>query len=223
MRELRGELGAALRSARIRRDFTAALDAPRRAVASIRRPRRVLVPVLFAIAGLGIIAFFLLSPPAQLDGPPPGNPIVQPGATPLPTLLRGRSTTAVPVVVVPTEEPTERPTSRPTGPVGSPGGVGVGGTPAPVPVGTTRFSGRVVDARNGRGIERACIAIGTKDECGANEVYTDRTGRFAIDLPSGAIWDMKFIHKDYKDGYRRVSSTKTQRRVDLGSIALQIR
>lgn len=188
----------------------------------MRRPRRLLAPVLLALALLGTIAFFLLSPAVSPDGPPPGNPIVAPGATPVPTQLRGRSTTPVPVVVLPTAQPTQAPTALPTGPVGSPGGTGEGGD-VRTPVERTVFSGRVVDARNGNGVARVCVVIGNVAECGPNQVYTDGEGRFSIELPSGAIWDMNFVHPDYRTAYRRVSSTRSQARVELGSISISPR
>ena len=137
--------------------------------------------------------------------------------TPIPTLLRGRSTTPVPIVVVPTPPPTQQPTAAPTA-VGVPGGSGGGGAPGNI-VETTRFIGRVIDARTGNGVPGVCVVLGVR-ECSENPVYTDASGTFEIRLPSGSTWDLNFAHAAYATAYRQVSSTRTQAEVSMGTIII---
>ena len=216
--ELRGELGAALRGARTRRAIAVALQAPRVIRASVRRPRRLLaILALVGAAVIGLAAFFLLPSPRANDAPAGGAPAAAPSATPIPTVLRGRSTTPVPVVVVPTPPPTQQPTAAPTA-VGVPGGTGGGGNPGGI-VETTRFIGRVIDAQTGNGVPGVCIVLGVR-ECSENPVYTDQTGTFEIRLPSGSTWDINFAHASYVTAYRQVSSTRTQAEVSMGSVSI---
>lgn len=218
VRELRGELGAALRGARTRRAVTAALQAPRAIRESVRRPRRLLlVLALIAAAVIALAAFFLL-PSRVEDAPAGGAPIVAVGATPLPTALRGRSTTPVPVVVVPTPPPTTPPSAAPSAAVGVPGGTGTGGAPGGI-VETTRFIGRVIDSQTGSGVAGVCIVLGVR-ECSENPVYSDATGLFEIRLPSGSTWDINFARAGYATAYRQVSSTRTQSEVSMGSVSI---
>ena len=215
---MRGELGAALRGARARRALAAALRAPGLVRERVRRRRALPVALALVAAAVIGLAAFLLLPPLVEEAPAGGAPIAAPPSTPLPTLLRGRSTTPVPVVVVPTPPPTTQPTAAPTAAVGVPDGVGGGGNSGTI-VESTRFIGRVIDARTGVGVAGVCVVRGVR-ECSENPVYTDASGTFEIRLPSGATWDLNFAHPVYATAYRRVSSARTQAEVSMGTIII---
>lgn len=217
MIELRGELGAALRGARTRRAIAVALQAPRVIRERVHRPRRLLVVLALIAAVVFALAAFLLLPSRPDDAPAGGAPAAAPAASPLPTALRGRSTTPVPVVVVPTAPPTTQPSAAPSV-IGVPGGTGGGGSPGGI-VETTRFIGRVIDAQTGNGVAGVCIVLGVR-ECSENPVYSDASGTFEIRLPSGSTWDINFARVGYTTAYRQVSSTRTQAEVSMGSVSI---
>ncbi len=207
-----------MRGARTRRALAVALEAPQELRARGSPPRgRLAALALLAAAVFALIAF-LLVPPPTVHSPAGGAPAAAPAATPLPTLLRGRSTTAVPAAVVPTAPPTTQPSAAPSTPVGVPGGTGSGGSPGGI-VETTRFIGRVIDARTGQGVPGVCVVLGVR-QCSENPVYTDAFGTFEIRLPSGSIWDLNFTHASYTQGYRQVSSTRTQAEVNMGLVSI---
>lgn len=217
MREVRAELGAALRGARARRALAAATGTALELRARSTPRARLALLALAAALAFAVIALVLLPQPVT-NAPAGGAPAAAPPATALPTLLRGRSTTAVPVVVVPTAPPTAEPSAAPSQPVGVPGGTGSGGSPGGI-VETTRFIGRVIDARTGQGVPGVCIVLGVR-QCSENPVYSDQFGVFEIRLPSGSTWDLNFAHTAYAQAYRQVSSTRTQAEVNVGLISL---
>jgi hypothetical protein len=111
--------------------------------------------------------------------------------------------------------------------VGSGSGSGVATpTPSPKPTATpippvasgyTRIRGRVIDPATGQGVAGVCLVPGSL-ECDLTKPYSDANGYFAIDVTTGAYWDIRFQATGYRVARIRVYAGGTE--VNVGNIRI---
>jgi hypothetical protein len=109
--------------------------------------------------------------------------------------------------------------------VGTGSGSGVA-TPSPKPTATpippvangyTRIRGRVIDPATGQGVAGVCLVPGSL-ECDSTKPYSDANGYFAIDVTTGAYWDIRFQATGYRVARIRVYAGGTE--VNVGNIRI---
>ena len=93
-------------------------------------------------------------------------------------------------------------------------------TPTPIPPvanGYTRIRGRVIDPATGQGVAGVCLVPGSL-ECDATKPYSDANGYFAIDVTTGAFWDIRFQASGYRVARIRVFAGGTE--INVGNIRI---
>ena len=75
--------------------------------------------------------------------------------------------------------------------------------------GYTRIRGRVIDPSTGQGVAGVCLVPGSL-ECDAYKPYSDANGYFAIDVTTGAYWDIRFQATGYRVARIRVYAGGTE-------------
>ena len=102
----------------------------------------------------------------------------------------------------PTATPSPKPAATPIPPVAS---------------GYTRIRGRVIDPSTGQGVAGVCLVPGSL-ECDAYKPYSDANGYFAIDVTTGAYWDIRFQATGYRVARIRVYAGGTE--INVGNIRI---